>query len=296
MRHHLAMLLSAAALHAQIDQQYVTSRMNGLEITGSQSAAQTFTCGKSGLLLRVDVDVRHWVAGVIVPLDVRILATDTAGVPTNQVLASEQLLPGDIPVSAYAYVPVRLSTPVAVQPGLVLALELAVPTTTVRAYAWSGDAPGGYANGTTFIRRNVGPLSFDMGFRTWVGIPALQVGYGAGHPGTNGVPSLALSAAPRIGTTPDLVIGNSSNAATQGALCFGVARASLPTPIGGTLLVQLLGTATVPVGLPNTKLPLAIPDEAALCGGVVMLQVLMLDAAASHGVSFTPGLELLLNP
>ena len=277
-----------------LDQQYLSGRTNGLEITGNQSATQTATCGRAGALLRVDLDIRHWVSGVTTALTVNILATDNNGVPTNQVLASEQVAATDIPTSAYAYVPVRFAQPVTVAVGQVIGIELSVPATVTRAYAWSGDAPGGYAAGTTFLRRTTGPLSFDMGFLTLVGAPATSQNYGNGHAGGSGVPTLTTSALPRLGTSPDLRVGNSAGTTTAGVLVVGTARANLPTPVGGTLLVQPL--AQVALGLPagGIALPLAIPNVPSLCGTTLDLQAAMADAAASQGVAFTPGLELVV--
>lgn len=275
------------------DQENITQRANGLEITGAQPSVQTFTCGVAGQLLRVDVDVRHHVSGVTTPLTVNILATDANGVPTNQVLATAQLQPGEIPTGSYAFVPVRFGQPVAVAPGLVLGLELMVPTTVARAYAWTGDAPGLYAAGTTYIRRTVGPLSFDMGFRTFVGSPAAAVGYGIGHPGTTGVPGLAASAPPRLGTTTDLQIGNSAVVPTAGALLVGTLRANVPTPFGGLLQVQILATLPLAVPVSGAIVPIAVPDLPSLCGGSITFQAVLADPGASHGIAFTPGLELL---
>lgn len=287
---HLATL--AAAQTSCLDQEYVTGRSNGLEITGSQSAVQTLTCSRPGMLLRVDVDVRHWVSGVTTPLTVNVLATDASGVPTNQVLATEQVAASDIPTAAYALVPVRFAQPTMVFSNQVIGIELSVPVTVARAYAWSGDAPGGYASGTTFVRRTSGPLAFDMGFRTLVGAPAYRVNYGNGHAGGSGVPGLTASAAPRLGTSLDALIGNSAGTATAGIVVLGSSRANVPTPFGGTLLVQPL--AQVPVMLPaaGLALPLSIPNLPSLCGTTFDLQAAMLDGAASHGVAFTPGLEL----
>lgn len=288
-------LASLAPLAAQgcRDQENVTQRANGLEITGAQPSVQTFTCGLAGQLLRVDVDVRHHVSGVTTPLTVNILATDANGVPTNQVLATAQLQPSEIPTGSYAFVPVRFAPPVPVAPGLVLGLELMVPTTVARAYAWTGDAPGFYAAGTTYIRRTVGPLSFDMGFRTWVGNPAAAVRYGTGYAGTGGIPGLTASAPPRLGTTIDLQIGNSAATPTAGALLVGTLRANQPTPFGGFLLVQIVATVTVPLPFGGALLPIAVPDLPSLCGSSLTFQAVLADPGATYGIAFTPGLELL---
>jgi len=290
------LLASTAAGQSCLDQQYVTQRQNGLEITGNQSAVQTFTCGKNGLLLRVDVDIRHWVANVTTPLSVTLLACDAAGVPTNTVLDSVQIAANDIPVSAYAPVPVRFPNPPVVTVGRVVGVELAVPASIARAYAWSGDAPGNYARGTTFIRRTTGPLSFDMGFQTSVSAPATSTNYGQGHPGGNGVPSLTTSALPRLGTVPNLQLGNSAGQSTAALLLLGTSRAAIPTPFGGTLLVLPLLAETLPLPASGAALPLPIPDDATLCGVLLQLQHVVVDARASHGLAFSPGLELRLAP
>lgn len=288
-------LASVAAAQSGIDQEYGTLRQNGLEITGAQSAVQTFTCGRTGWLLRVDVDVRHWAGTATTPLTVNLLAVDSSGVPTNQVLATMQLQASEIPVGAYAYVPVRPLNPLPVTTGLVLGLELVVPATVARAYAWSGDAPGNYAFGTTFIRRTTGPLGFDMGFRTYVGTGAGATGYGVGHPGTNGTPRLTTTPLPILNTSIDLLFSNSANVATQGLLLFGTGRANVPTPFGGSLLVGLLATLPVPLPQGGTRLPLAIPDDPSLCGQTITVQGIVGDAGASHGLAFTAGLELRID-
>lgn len=210
-------------------------------------------------------------------------------------LASEQVPATDIPTSAYAYVPVRFAQPASVSVGQVVGVELAVATSVTRAYAWSADAPGGYSAGTTYLRRTTGPLSFDMGFRTMVGPMASAATYGSGHAGGSGVPTLTASALPRLGTTFDLVVGNSAGTATAGVLVLGTARASLPTPFGGTLLVQPATQAVLALPAAGLTLPLAIPNVPGLCGATVDLQAAMADAAASHGVAFSPGLELVVS-
>lgn len=285
-------LLAGAPVVAQsscLDQEYPSGRSNGLEITANQPVVQTLTCGKAGMLLRVDVDLRHHVAGVTAPLTVNILATDANGVPTNQVLATEQVPATDIP-QAFAYVPVRFAVPTMVLVGQVIGIELVV--TATRAFAWSGDAPGGYAAGATFVRRTTGPLSFDLGFRTLVGAPAFQVNYGAGHAGANGVPTLLASVLPRLGVTIDVLVGNSAMAATAGVLVLGTSRASVVTPFGGTLLVQPLAQVALALPAAGATIPIRIPNLPSLCGTTLDLQAAMADAAATQGVSFTRGLEL----
>ncbi len=288
----IASLAGTSTAQSCLDQQNTSGRSNGLEITGNQSAVQTLTCSRPGMLLRVDVDIRHWVGGVTTPLDVNILATDASGVPTNQVLASAQLAPSEIPTGAYALVPVRFTQPTMVFTNQVIGIELSVPTTVARAYAWSGDAPGTYASGTTFLRRTTGPLSFDMGFRTMVGAPAFQVNYGSGHPGTGGVPSLAALNSPRLGTTVEVLVGNNATSTLPAVLLLGTARANVPTPFGGTLLVQIVVHLPLTVPANGVQVPFAIPDHPSLCGSTVTLQAALADPGASQGIAFTRGLEL----
>ena len=117
--------------------------------------------------------------------------------------------------------------------------------------------------------------------------------YGAGYPGTLGVPALTSSANPQYGAKITIDVGNSLGAATAALLLPGFSRASIPTSAGGTLLVSPL--LFVPVSLPAAGLDVdyTVPHDPAFCGVVVDLQALELDAGAAHGLSFTPGLELV---
>jgi hypothetical protein len=105
------------------------------------------------------------------------------------------------------------------------------------------------------------------------------------------VPSLGASANPVLGTTINLLAGNSLGAATQAALVIGVQQTSLPF-LGGTLLVVPLVAPPVNVPAGGAQLPLGIPLDDNLCGVPVLVQVLLLDGGASQGVAFTRGLRL----
>jgi Tol biopolymer transport system component len=122
--------------------------------------------------------------------------------------------------------------------------------------------------------------------------PAGSANYGAGWPGTLGVPSLTISDPPVIGTTEVLEIGSSSPIATQAVLFLGLQSAQLPTAYGGELL--LLPRISVPHSLPagGIGISVEVPELADLEGVIVFLQDLQLDLGASQGVSFTPGLRL----
>jgi hypothetical protein len=119
--------------------------------------------------------------------------------------------------------------------------------------------------------------------------------YGAGWPGTLGVPSLTASAPPVFGTTITILLTDSTGVGTSGLMMIGLSRANVPTGKGGTILVAPLFVLGVPVpagGLPlSGTLP---PYDPNLCGVAIDLQAIELDAGASKGLSFTQGLELIL--
>jgi hypothetical protein len=118
--------------------------------------------------------------------------------------------------------------------------------------------------------------------------------YGAGWPGTQGVPSFTSSAAPELCKLLTLNLGNSRGASTQAALFLGLAAADIPTKQGGHLLV-LPGTVilmTLPAS--GLSLPSCVPCDGALCGLGVYMQAWEVDPGASLGIAFTRGLKLLL--
>jgi len=115
--------------------------------------------------------------------------------------------------------------------------------------------------------------------------------YGTGWPGTLGVPSLSVDAPPVLGTTVQLLVGNSRGVTTQAVLLIGLDDLAL-TAKGGTVLVDAL--LTLPLLLPagTTSLPGAFPNDPALCGLSLYTQAIEADPGASHGASFTRGLRL----
>jgi hypothetical protein len=118
--------------------------------------------------------------------------------------------------------------------------------------------------------------------------------YGAGWPGSNGVPSLTASANPVLCSTLALDLSNSLGAPTRTVLLLGLAQTDLLTSLGGHLLV--LPMSVVVLNLPGAGigLPGAVPCDPSLCGVAISIQALELDPGASRGVSFTPGLQLVL--
>jgi Tol biopolymer transport system component len=123
---------------------------------------------------------------------------------------------------------------------------------------------------------------------------ASWINYGFGFAGTNGIPTFTSQSPPRIGTTIALDAGDSQGSATSGALFVGFQRGSFHSSWGGDLL--LVPTLVTPVAIApgGVTFTADLPDDAALVGIAVDLQVIELDAGATKGVSFTPGLELVL--
>src|SRR5262249_42400019 len=73
---------------------------------------------------------------------------------------------------------------------------------------------------------------------TWITAVASWNHYGAGWPGTNGVPSIVPQNDPVVGQLLKVDLGNSAGVTTPALLMLGVAKASLLTGKGGTLLVS----------------------------------------------------------
>ena len=117
--------------------------------------------------------------------------------------------------------------------------------------------------------------------------------YGTGWPGTNGVPSLQLSADPVLGQTVQVQMGNSSGASTIGGLLFGAQPATNPTPFGGTALVDFFFVETISsLSGTGADYPLGLPNDPSLCGVSLYTQLIQADAGASAGVSFSSGLRI----
>jgi len=118
--------------------------------------------------------------------------------------------------------------------------------------------------------------------------------YGAGFPGTNGVPSFTSRADPVLGTTVTLDLANSYGNATVGLLIIGFQRTTIHTNWGSDVLADPLITRVLGLPASGASLSDLIPNDDDLCGFTVDLQAIEADPGAAKGVSFTPGLELVL--
>jgi Tol biopolymer transport system component len=118
--------------------------------------------------------------------------------------------------------------------------------------------------------------------------------YGTGFPGTNGVPSLTAQSNPVFGSSLTVDLASSSNLYTAAVLFVGFQQAQIHSAWGGDLL--LLPAIASLIALPpmGTSLTGDLPDDEAFCGFEVDLQAIEADAGAAKGVSFTPGLQLIL--
>ena len=197
-------LAAAAAAQSCLDQSYLPNPVNnGLEITANQPVTQTFTVGRTGQLTHVEISkINHHNGTSTNNLQVDIVTTTTGGVPTTTSLATVSILPANVPASLGPLLVDLTAFNVQVQVGQQLGIALTSPNLPgTPSYGWWGEAPGGsYPNGQIFIQQNTSLSVWDLAFQTWVTATASWTNYGAGHPGTNGVPSLTSSANPALCT------------------------------------------------------------------------------------------------
>jgi FG-GAP repeat protein len=125
--------------------------------------------------------------------------------------------------------------------------------------------------------------------------PASDQNYGAGWPGTLGIPNLSVNAPPEFQSIITFTIDNSAGIPTSAILFLGFVRANIHTHAGGTILCSppwILQPLALPVG--QLLLPSPVPTDVRYCGLTFDLQCLELDFGASRHISFTPGLEMVM--
>jgi hypothetical protein len=119
--------------------------------------------------------------------------------------------------------------------------------------------------------------------------------YGIGWTGTLGVPTLMPDANPVLGTTVTITLSNSLGAATDGLIVLGFTEANVPTSKDGVILVQPLYFLLDVVPAAGLDMVGTLPPyDPALCGLEIDVQGIELDPGASKGLSFSPGLKLIL--
>jgi hypothetical protein len=128
-----------------------------------------------------------------------------------------------------------------------------------------------------------------------LGCPTLVENYGAGWPGTLGVPTLTASGPAILGTTIQIQVGNASGVDTYGCLFVGHQPSALPTPYGGTLLVDPTATASLhPLPVGGATIDWKIPQDITWCGMDAYAQLVHDDVAATHGIAFSQGLHVIV--
>jgi hypothetical protein len=118
--------------------------------------------------------------------------------------------------------------------------------------------------------------------------------YGTGVAGTHGVPSFTSQQDPVLGTTITVDAGNSYANPTSGIFFLGFQQANLHTGLGGDLLLIPGIVQPISFSFGGDSFTGAIPNDPALHGFEIDLQVVEVDPGAVKGVSFTQGLQLLL--
>jgi photosystem II stability/assembly factor-like uncharacterized protein len=156
----------------------------------------------------------------------------------------------------------------------------------------AGMAPGPQRN--IYLRRVISGLPTDYVSYAYVGLGSTPAGDGTA--GTGGlVPQLALQGMPALGRTPDLALtqalGNTLgvlgvSSAPPGAIPFAGGLVRLQAP------VALVPFATSALGAWTA--PLAVPNDPALRGASLVAQSLLLDPAATDGLSLSSAIELWL--
>jgi hypothetical protein len=118
--------------------------------------------------------------------------------------------------------------------------------------------------------------------------------YGAGWPGTKGVPALTTRGDPVIGSSLTLDLIDSRGRLTNALLLIGWSDANTISSAGGTLLVTPSYVIPVTLISKSTALSGTLPGDDNLCGQSLYVQALEIDPGASQGISFTAGLRLIL--
>jgi hypothetical protein len=155
---------------------------------------------------------------------------------------------------------------------------------------WNGDGVGDLLAGDYFEKDASGTQV--GGVAVVLMCPAWWANYGAGWPGTNGIPTLTAQEKPVVGQPLDVDLSNSRGAATM-AMCFiGLRTVNIPFHNGGTLLVGPLFTIVTPVPAAGLTLSGALPIDPNLYFFDIYLQAVEVDPSSTSGFSFTPGLQL----
>lgn len=146
---------------------FAVDGLGSMEVTATQSVAQTFTVGLAGLLTRVEMTLSQNRGVPTEDLVFDLVTTDGTGAPTTTQIAHVVLPPSAIPPTM-GLVSVELtSLGISVSVGEVLAIVLSTNAPgNAEDYGWRGGISGSYARGASFTHGL--ERSRDMAFRTFV--------------------------------------------------------------------------------------------------------------------------------
>lgn len=165
--------LEAAA--GTLDQQNLASGGDGLIISRSQTVAQTFEVGLSGILDRFELELARNTVLPTEGLTLEVRRTLFDGSPMSSVLASVPISASNVSTS-YQFLSIDFTQfDLEVTGGEMMALILRsnaeVQGSGIDPFAWCADAPGSYTRGAVYVDHGNGFLSasgWDVGFRTYV--------------------------------------------------------------------------------------------------------------------------------
>jgi hypothetical protein len=127
-----------------------------------------------------------------------------------------------------------------------------------------------------------------------LGCPASRAPYGADNGGELGAPTLALDRAPALGAAVKLAIDAQATADRMGVLVLGDRPQDVAFGRGARLLVTPQSVEWITVPAEGLEIADTLPDDPALAFSRWYAQVLLLDAAATGGISATRGLEMVI--
>jgi hypothetical protein len=179
-------VLPASASAGTLDQQQ-TQQNTSVGVNSTQSLAQTFTAGLSGVLDRVDLLLAGTGVGLpTAPMTVEIRDAP-GGNPGTTVLASASVPSSAVALDSYAFVPATLAIPVNVSAGTQYAIVAYSSTDGTHTFIWGLESVGDpYPPGAPFFQAVSPPgptwapdaLGGDQAFKTYVTPPAPPSGQG----------------------------------------------------------------------------------------------------------------------
>jgi Tol biopolymer transport system component len=206
--------------------------------------------------------------------------------------AADNLVPGDTNKRVDVFARVRTSG---------TTVRASVRTNGAQAngdsFLWGSSADGAvvtFVSDATHLVTNDNNGVSDLFVHELCSTAASWSNYGAGFPGTNGIPSFTSQQNPAFGTSVTLDLANSYGSPTAGLLFVGFQPLSLHSSWGGDLLVLPALVLPISFSYGGDSFSGDIPADWTLCGVTLYLQALESDPGAAKGVSFTPGLELVL--